>query len=474
MEEFILNKADLLSEFLSKNINNSKKSDSNILFSFAFKQDHFSIGDNVEYFFKYFEKSFYFKKPAENSEILGLESALTLSENSDSRFVTTEKKVKEWKSRFVNNWDEFDSVIFPLFVGGMKFTNERKEGDWQDFDDSDWFVPEFIFYKNEDKSFLIYNFVYSGNISSEILVEKFKNKLNKILSFTENKNKTEVKITNIIGASPKEKKKWKNLVSECLDNIQDEKIDKIVLSRKVEITLSSDPSFRDILQNLSNRYPLCYIFVFHHGKSTFFGATPEKLAKFNNGKLEIDALAGSARRGKDPEEDLEIETDLLKDKKNLNEHNFVIDYIKQAIAGLTVDAKFEEKCKIRKLENIQHLWTPITAELKSENSMLNILKELYPTPAICGMPKDSALSLIKRIEGYKRGLYSGVIGWFNFDDAGEFVVAIRSALTIGNKVFAFAGGGIVENSDPDSEYRETELKLKTIMALFENENKNKS
>jgi len=95
-----------------------------------------------------------------------------------------------------------------------------------------------------------------------------------------------------------------------------------------------------------------------------------------------------------------------------------------------------------------------------------LIKELYPTPAICGYPKDAALHLIKKSEVYYRGMYSGIIGWFNLEENGEFVVALRSALAVNNKITAFAGNGIVDDSNPETEYKETELKLKTILSLF--------
>ena len=130
----------------------------------------------------------------------------------------------------------------------------------------------------------------------------------------------------------------------------------------------------------------------------------------------------------------------------------------------------EKKHSIKKLNNIQHISTSISAKMNSNNTPLNIIKELSPTPAVCGIPKEVSLNLIKKLENYYRGLYSGIIGWFNFNDEGEFAVAIRSALTYGNKLIAFAGSGIVEKSDPDLEYEETELKLKPILSIF-NENK---
>jgi menaquinone-specific isochorismate synthase len=97
---------------------------------------------------------------------------------------------------------------------------------------------------------------------------------------------------------------------------------------------------------------------------------------------------------------------------------------------------------------------------------MEILSELHPTPAVCGYPKETALNLIKKIENQRRGLYSGIIGWFNPNNEGEFAVAIRSAVTYGNKLIAYAGSGIVEGSEPDAEFEETEMKLKPILSLF--------
>ena len=123
---------------------------------------------------------------------------------------------------------------------------------------------------------------------------------------------------------------------------------------------------------------------------------------------------------------------------------------------------------------IQHLWTPIRAKLNNGRSVLTILKDLHPTPAICGTPYNSALLSIKESEEHDRGLYAGIIGWFNNNNHGEFAVAIRSAILKGNVLHAFAGCGIVEGSDPEAEYAETKLKLRPIFSLFDYESTNKS
>ncbi len=474
MEDPITNSVNSFSKFLTEEETKLRQKNSgSILVSFVMQLPNPVVENRKEYLLKLYERSFYFERPKDDFLIIGIDEILTISENGEGRFAITDRKVKEWKNNFVNNWETIPLKKIPLFLGAMKFTPEHNDDIWNDFNDSTWFVPEVMLLSQSNEQFLFFNFIYSKGTSQKSILNKFQNKIEKIFtSKKENANHIPAKITNIEGGSPKDKKKWKNLVSEGIQKIRETQLEKIVFSRKVELKLSKEPDLDYILSNLRASYPECYLFIYHHGKSTFFGATPEKLAEFRDGKIEIEALAGSAPRGLTPEEDIKIENELLKDNKNLIEHDLVITHIKNSISNLTDNVSLDENHKIKKLAVIQHILTKITAAMKEPNMMLNLLKELFPTPAVCGYPKDVSLHLIKKMENYRRGLYSGIIGWFNFNDEGDFAVAIRSALFTNNKLFAFAGCGIVEDSDPESEYKETELKLKTIMSLFINENKN--
>ncbi len=471
MEEFISLSVNLFTKFLSDSESIIKKNNtSSYLVSFALNYPASNLETKFDFLLKLHERSFYFEKPDENFIIFGMDETLNITENGEKRFSATDKKIKEWKEKFYSNWSQFAGIVFPLFLGSIKFAVEHADNDWSDFNDSTWFVPEVLLYKVKEQRFLLFNFIFSPEFSKGVIINKFRSKLEKL--FNNNfqiKERPISKILQVLGSSPKDKKKWKNLVNDALDKISGKEIKKIVLSRRVELLLTDEPDFYTILRRLRQDYGDTYLFINHHGKSSFFGATPEKLAKMTDGRIEIDALAGSAPRGKNDSEDLEFENNLLSDKKNLNEHNFVIDHIRSSITNFTKDFTILPNSKIRKLANIQHLWTKISATLNPDSSMMLLLKELFPTPAVCGIPKDTALQLIKKLEGYKRGLYSGTVGWFNFNNEGEFVIGIRSALSLNNKLIAFAGCGIVENSDPELEYQETELKLKTILSLF-NEN----
>ncbi len=469
MEDFINTAVNSFSGFLTQNKTILKESKSaNQLVSFSLKIEPLDLKGKIDYLIKYYEKSFYFEKPDEDFSFIGVDEIISISENGDKRFAATDKRIKELKNNFINNWDTISLENKPLFVGGMKFNVEHTDDDWKDFNDSIWSIPELVLLNSKEGSFVFFNFIYSLS-SEENLIDKFISKLENFVKLQGEKKPDIIKIQRITGNSPKDRKKWKNLVNTCLENIFNNKVKKIVISRRIEMLLSGELNLDYVINHFRKKYSECYLFIFHRGKSSFLGATPERLAKFCNGTMKIEALAGSASRGKTEEEDINFEKNLLNSEKDINEHDFVVSYIKDSISNMVEGLTIEKEHSIKKLNNIQHISTSISAKMNSHNTPLNIIKELFPTPAVCGIPKEVSLNLIKKLENYYRGLYSGIIGWFNFYDEGEFAVSIRSAVNYGNKLIAFAGSGIVDKSDPDLEYEETELKFKPILSLF-NEN----
>ncbi|MDP2362409.1 MAG: isochorismate synthase, partial [Ignavibacteria bacterium] len=223
-----------------------------------------------------------------------------------------------------------------------------------------------------------------------------------------------------------------------------------------------------IFDELNSKYPSCTNFLYKSGKSIFFGSTPEVLIRFTGVTFFTEALAGSIMRGTNPEQDKLLENELLKSEKNKVEHDAVIDYIQKSIYDFVDEIEIVKSPVVKKLPNIQHLQTSVTGTLKSKDQMFKIISSLFPTPAVCGIPKEQSLKMIEKTENFDRGLFSGVVGWFNADDYGEFFVTIRSALVKENKLYAYAGCGIVEGSDPKEEYEETNLKLIPILSLFNN------
>ncbi len=474
MPDLIETLVSSFSKYLTEKKTTLKNNPNNFLISYCFPLEKNILEFEPHSLAAKFNKAFYFEIPAENFSFAGIDEIISISEKGEGRFAATEKKINEWKENFINNWDEISSKRIPLFIGSMKFMVEHSDEDWKEFEDSDWFVPEILFLKIGTNNYLIYNFIFSASSSSHKAAEKFEAKLRYILQVIKSvKNETKkFSIISESGSTPKDKKKWKQLIGKALDEIHEDKIEKIVLSRKVEYLLSEEPDIENLISQLKIHYPHCYIFNINHNKSFFFGATPERLANFVDGKIEIDALAGSAPRGKDDMEDKLFENNLKKSDKDLREHNFVVDHIKKIISNYSLNEVKIAQPSIRKLANIQHLLTKFSLNLNNGTSILSVVRDISPTPAVCGIPVNESLHLIKKLENHNRGLYGGLIGWLNFENEGEFAVAIRSAILNKKKITAYAGCGIVQDSNPDLEYSETELKLKTIQNLLKNENKN--
>jgi len=461
---------DNFSDFLTEHKNIIGKQEfSDYLISYKLPANDFQKDNRLSALAENYQRFFYFENVLENFSLSGFGTALEMSSNGLGRFSAISKSVRELQNKIISNWND-EQNNFPLICGGMKFTAEHSEEEWQDFKDSDWFVPEFLLVNKSGSQNLFYNFV---NQTSSIKkhVDKFSQRLEDLLSM---QNKTENKSSKILsakGLSPKDKKKWKGLVTDTLDKLTDNQISKIVLSRRVDMVLSADPSWDEVRKYFTDNYSGCSTFIYHNNNSTFFGASPERLIKFHDKKVTIDILAGSISRGKTEDEDKALEREMISSSKLNHEHDLVVHQIKKAISKY-VSKIYSDKIPLKKLQNIQHLHTVMLSELVEDTNMFEIIEAIYPTAAICGEPRDKALSLIKKIEDYKRGLYSGLIGYFNLNDEGEFVVGIRSALLHENKLFAYAGCGIVEGSDPEKEFQETELKLKVILSFFDEKNKN--
>ena len=410
--------------------------------------------------------SFYWNIKYDKVEFLACKPLFSVTEYGPERLASTSAKINEIATNHIVNILEENYVEIPLFVGGMKFAPNPKNQIWNDYSDSDWFIPELLFFNKGINSRIVYNFFYSN---VEYNFQEFSHILSQIATLDENINfiddDSEFQ-TSLISNSLIE---WKNIVDEALFKISQGLMSKVVLSREVFVELNKKPVLNSLLSQLSERYPKCYTFAYRKGKSVFIGASPEKLAKISNGWIEVDALAGSAPRGKTEEEDLEMENFLLHSEKNLFEQRAVVNFIHNLLNKISDEIIFEDKPIIRKLPNIQHLWTIMRAKLKKDFKLFDIIMKLHPTPAICGDPWKVAKDFILENEPHDRGLYSGNIGWFNFKGSGEFAVAIRSALIKANNLYAYAGCGIVEGSEAKTEFEESEIKLKPILSLFANE-----
>lgn len=253
-------------------------------------------------------------------------------------------------------------------------------------------------------------------------------------------------------------------VMAALDSIQRQHLNKLVLAHAIDVLSPLPFQWGHSLHNLRQLHPDCYVFSTSNGQGqSFIGASPERLLSIQNRHLITDALAGSAARGRTIAEDHTLAKTLLNSDKERREHQVVVDFITQRLGQFGLRLHLADLPTLLQLSNIQHLHTPISTLLPREISPLEILAELHPTPAVAGMPRDTACEQIQQYEGFGRSLYAAPLGWVDGWGNAEFVVGIRSALLEKQRARLYAGAGIVAGSDPDRELAEVRLKLQTLL-----------
>jgi isochorismate synthase len=240
------------------------------------------------------------------------------------------------------------------------------------------------------------------------------------------------------------------------------RIDKVVLARRVVFRADADVDVIAALRHLARTAPESTTFAFVRDGSTFLGATPERLVRTVGRAFETVAIAGSAPRGRDPEEDARFAAGLLASEKDREEQAVVVEMLRTSLTPIAETLHIEDGPTILPLRHVQHLATRVTGEVHDEAGLLALAHHLHPTPAVGGAPRDVALALITEHEGFDRGWYAGPIGWLGADGDGELMVALRCGLVTGSQATLFAGCGIVADSDPAREWEESRLKLRTM------------
>ena len=241
-------------------------------------------------------------------------------------------------------------------------------------------------------------------------------------------------------------------------------LNKAVLSRVCEIRFDQRINVDRVLAYLNRNYSKCYRFLFEpRPYHAFYGATPELLAEVNGRVLVTMGLASSIRRGATPAEDEALASELLADPKEQYEHALVVDALKRRLAPLVERLEMTEHPEIYRLSNIQHLYTPVRARLRRPDGIVPLVEALHPTPALGGSPRDLAMAFIQEVEPVPRGWYAAPIGCIDHNLDGSFGVAIRSAVSQEQRVWLYAGGGIVADSVPQKEWDETALKFRPML-----------
>jgi salicylate biosynthesis isochorismate synthase len=207
------------------------------------------------------------------------------------------------------------------------------------------------------------------------------------------------------------------------------------------------------------------LFAVGNGDAVVLGASPERLVRMSGAAVETVALAGTAPRGASAAADRALGEALRDSRKNGQEHEFVVQHLRTALAACCDDVELDAEPRLLHTRTVMHLCTGLRARRRATApvSLLELVERLHPTPAVGGLPCDKALDWLAAHEGLNRGWFAGPVGYLQADGDGEFDVALRSALVRGRAATAWAGAGIVARSQPRAEFTETELKLRAVL-----------
>jgi salicylate biosynthesis isochorismate synthase len=259
---------------------------------------------------------------------------------------------------------------------------------------------------------------------------------------------------------------YEGAVARAVELIGAKGMEKIVLAREVQVHAPRAYDPAAVFGVLREEFPSCFVFCVGRGEATLVAASPELLVRREGQRVSTLALAGSTRRSADPAVDDHLGEQLLRNETYREEHAIVARRIERMLRPHAVWVAAAPEPALVRIANIQHLATPIRAQLAAPMEALELAGLMHPTPAVGGEPLGSVAPLIPALEGLDRGWYAGPVGWTDATGDGEFCVALRCALLRGAVARCFAGNGIVRESEPEAELAETEVKLAALLPLL--------
>ena len=237
----------------------------------------------------------------------------------------------------------------------------------------------------------------------------------------------------------------------------------VVIAQRMSVPFSGDPM--NVYRALRYLNPSPYMVFFNMGDHHVVSASPEILARVENGKITVRPLAGTRKRGATEAEDLALEEDLLADAKEIAEHLMLIDLSRNDSGRVsrTGSVTVPRKMFVERYSHVMHIASIVESEMSDDKTALDVLKSTLPVGTLSGAPKVRAMEIIDELEPDKRGIYGGAMGYLGWNDNMDMAIAIRTAVIKNETLFVQAGAGIVADSQPDLEWEETQNKARAIV-----------
>jgi anthranilate synthase component 1 len=256
-------------------------------------------------------------------------------------------------------------------------------------------------------------------------------------------------------------------VRQCQRYIHDGDIMQVVLAQRMQMQFSEAPL--SLYRALRSLNPSPYMFFYHCGDFHIVGSSPEILVRREAGRLTVRPLAGTRPRGATREEDLALAEELLADPKEIAEHVMLIDLGRNDIGRVarTGSVHITDQMVVERYSHVMHIVSSVEGEVAPDVSNIDVIKATFPAGTLSGAPKIRAMEIIDELEPTKRGIYGGAVGYMAFSGEMDLAIAIRTAIIKDNVLYIQSGAGIVADSQPESEWQETQNKARAVVRAAE-------
>ena len=385
--------------------------------------------------------------------------------------------LKEFRKKAPDNKELYE---FPIPLGGVGFLGYEYFSEIENIkfkypeDDRDIYECAFLF----GRIFLIFDHLhdealiagvsYDDEIISIDLEKEINNvekRLNEIMVESFNDPIFEEKESKIMH-NPNDKQAYINKVNFIKNEIIKGNLFQCVPSRRIVIETNLSPI--TAYRNLRMKNPSPYMLYLDFDNFIIFGASPEVMVKVKNGIVTVRPIAGTRKRGKTQEEDIQLENELKNDEKEKAEHLMLLDLGRNDVGKVCIGGtvKVVEEMVIERYSKVMHIVSEVQGELAPGMTSEDAINATFPAGTVSGAPKIQAIKTINYLEEQRRGPYAGLVGYFEKNGSFDSCIIIRCAVYKENKMWIQAGGGIVYDSDPEMEFQETENKAAALLTAI--------
>jgi salicylate biosynthesis isochorismate synthase/menaquinone-specific isochorismate synthase len=414
------------------------------------------------------DRWFCWEQPDREFALAGLGVAHEASSRGEGRFVdVADECLRVGGGAVLEGPRSLPAGAGPVWLGGFAFAdNGGATPTWSSLPPASLVLPEVSLCRSGGRSFLTVNAVAQPGEDAERLAENLAARVASLrlrapLPLLDPHPTAHAGIR-----SARPPRDFEMAVDAATSRIAEGEMSKVVLAREVIVSAASAHDPGALFGAMREQFPACFCFCCGTPEAAFIGASPELLVRRSGAGASTVALAGSTRRSSDPAVDDHLGEQLLRSDKDRREQRIVAERIVRALRPHAVWVEAAAEPEIVKVANIQHLATPVIAQLAEPHSAIELAGLLHPTPAVGGEPWPAAAQAIAELEEMDRGWYAAPVGWMDATEDGEFCVALRSALLRDREAHLFAGVGVVAGSDPAAELAETEVKLGALLPLL--------